>query len=368
MDKNKDQDPLCNESLCVLPNYLKSVGELPGSLIYTGPNRPSIPVGGTLIHYNAESFDAFKFSGNELPEKIVEEEKINFLLIEGIHDTNLVEKVGEHFKIHRLNQEDVAHVNHRPKVELHENYLYVLLREIKHSRSEKRLMLSQISIFLFEKCVVVFTENPTGIFNSIIERIEKNKGKVRRKGADYLFHNLLDFVVDNYFITLEEIRDEIDIIEEGLEEDISHKTFTEVHRIQKRVSSLQKQISPLKEIASFLVRTDSELLEEKNEIYFRDLTDHLSQIIDEMRSLDEKCDMISDLYFSLVNLKTNETMKALTVISTIFLPLTFVAGVYGMNFKHMPELDYPWGYYTVLFGMLIFGVGTFTYIKKKKWI
>jgi len=279
----------------------------------------------------------------------------------------MMEKIANHFGIHSLVMEDILNTGQRPKMDDMDDYVYVVLKMLNYNEEDDEIDAEQISIILGQNFVISFQEKERDVFEPIRERIRKNKGRIRKKGADYLAYTLLDSVVDIYFTILEKIGERIEFLEEELVENPSTQTLQEIHGLKREMIFLRKSIWPLREVISGLERGESSLIKETTVIYLRDVYDHTIQVIDTVETFRDMLSGILDVYLSSISNKMNEVMKVLTIIATIFIPLTFLAGVYGMNFRYMPELEWRWGYFTALFLMAVIGIGMVIYVRKKKW-
>ena len=343
--------------------HLDKIGSLPGTLFHTGETDTPRPSQITQISYNTENFTQITPQLSEI--SLSSSNQTGWIICQGIHHPESVKTLGQIFELHEMSLEDVLHVTHLPKLENHGTYLFCIIKSIS---LKERIEIQQISLFLTKNYVLLFSEDKLPLVDAIIERIKTNQGKIRQRGADFLFYSLLDIIVDQYYLALNPLQEQMEMLEDSLAQDISSDTLTSIHRFIKKINFLNNRFVPVKEISFALTKRDMEHIEETSSIYFKDLNDHISQICEELKGLKEKTYFISELYFNLINIKTNQIVKTLTVMTAIFLPLTFLAGIYGMNFRNMPELEYKWGYYILLIFMLILGIGSWLYIKKKKWL
>ena len=341
----------------------------PGSLVHIGETRDAAPRI-TLARYNLEKFEEHHFSQPEECASLLEDgaNAITWLNIEGLHDVELIKNLGTGFRLHPLVLEDVVNTVQRPKVEDYGNYLFIVLRMLQPTR-EGEFSSEQLSIILADNLMLTFQEGINGdAFEGLRERIRNGKGRIRSMGADYLAYALIDAIVDSYFNVLEEFGERIVNVEETLTLAPNRSTMHLINNMKKEIIFLRKAVWPLREVISFLERGDSSLLGEGCRVYFRDVYDHTIQAIDTVETYRDLLSGMLDLYISSIGNRTNEVMKFLTVIGTIFLPLTFLVGVYGMNFKHMPELEWAYGYYGLWLFMLLLSAAMIVYFKKKKWL
>jgi len=341
-----------------------NVGAPPGELYYIGA-ASSERVKISLIQYSETEF--FEQDFYDLSEclKHIKEGFVKWINVDGIHKLELVESIGKHFNIHPLTQEDIVHTESRPKYEDYDQYVVAIMKMLyfdNHVRSE------HLSIVLFTDTVISFQEPHGGdAFDIIRNRLRMGKGRIRKMQADYLAYALIDAVVDCYFSVLEKVGDRIEQLDEDITYDPHRRAVLRLHDLKKEMIFLRKQLWPAREMINNLVRNETELIRESNDVYLRDLQDHIVRAIDTIESNRESISGIMDVYLSNNSNKMNEVMKALTVISSIFIPVTFVVGVYGMNFKYMPELQSPYAYWIVWAIMLTIMIGMGVYFKRKKW-
>jgi len=345
----------------------KMTGLPPGTLIHIGERKiENVKI--TLIDYN-------KSENREIIVKDIEgcfpfnqESQVTWINIDGIHNSEVIEKIGNHLQLHPLLLEDIMNTHQRPKMEDYEDYLFMVLKMIYQNSEEDKLEIEQVSLILGPKYVISFQEREGDVFNTIRERIRKDKGKIRKMGASYLAYSLIDAIIDHYFVLFEVAGDKIERIEEELINEPNPKTLQSIHNLKREMIFLRKSIWPLREAINGLNKTESTLMEESVELYFRDVYDHTIQIIDTIESYRDMISGMLDIYLSSLSNKMNEVMKVLTIIATIFIPLTFIAGIYGMNFIFIPELQFRWGYFAVLFVMALVAMLMVIYFRKKKWL
>jgi magnesium transporter len=293
---------------------------------------------------------------------------VTWINIDGIQRIDVIEKIGKHFNLHPLALEDIVNTGQRPKMEDFVDYIFVVLKMLYYDEKKREPNAEQLSLVLGPNWVISFQENEGDVFDPIRERIRADKGRIRKMGADYLIYALIDAVVDNYFIILEKIGEKIEEIEDELVANPSPETLQAIHNLKRQMIFLRKSVWPLREVISRLERWESQLINKSTYIYLRDVYDHTIQVIDAIETFRDMLSGMLDIYLSSVSNRMNEVMKVLTIIATIFIPLTLVAGLYGMNFKYMPELEWPWGYPLVLFVMFTIGVLMLIYFRKKKWL
>ncbi|RQD85454.1 magnesium and cobalt transport protein CorA [Methanosalsum natronophilum] len=343
----------------------QKLGCPPGSLIHVG-NKISEDVQISYIHYNKDYIIEKSAADIEECLEHIKENTITWINVSGIHNTKIIEKIGHELGINSLTLEDILHTRQRPKIEEYDNYIYIVLKKIYLVNEE--INYEQLSLILGQNYVISFQESETGTLNPIKKRLHNNKSKIRVSTTDYLTYSLIDTVIDNYFIFLELIEDRIDNIEDELISNPTHNVLKEIHDLKREMTLLLKSVWPLRDVISTMLRTESMLIHDSTKIYFHDLYDHTIQVIDTIQTFKEIVASMLDVYLSSISNKMNEIMKVLTIIATIFIPLTFIAGIYGMNFEYMPELGWKYGYPLVLSIMLLTILGMLSYFKIKKWI
>ena len=345
----------------------RKAGLPPGTLIHIGEKKTE-EIKITIMDYDesqfqekeAKSFDeCFPYKGRPT---------VTWINIDGIHQVETLEKLGECFELHPLTLEDILNTDQRPKIEDFGDYMYIVLQMFSYDDRNNEIITEQISLILGRNFVLSFQENIGDVFNQIRERIRSGKGKIRKMGADYLVYTLLDAIVDNYFIILEKIGDQIEFIEDRLIINPASDTLNTIHKLKREMLFLRKSVWPLREVISGMERGESSLIKGTTKIYLRDVYDHNIQIIDTIETLRDMLSGMLDIYLTSISNRLNAVMKVLTIIATIFMPLTFLAGIYGMNFKYMPELEWKWGYPLILLIMSTIGISMLFYFKRKKWL
>lgn len=345
----------------------KKTGLPPGSLLYTGESRvENVTLG--VLDYNATALQDFAPATADelLPFKT--SPTVTWIHVTGLHDIQLIEQIGQQFQIHPLVLEDILETNHRPKLEDYSDYLYIVLRSFAQGSGSAGLDSEQISLVLGENYVLTFQEHNTGFFEPIRQRLRDGKGRIRSLGADYLAYTLVDTVVDHYFAVLETLGETIEDLEDALVTEPGRGTLQEIHRLKRQSLSLRKAIWPLREAIGTLSRGESPLIQESTRLYIRDVYDHTIQVIDTLETYRDILSGMLDIYLSSISNHLNQIMKVLTIISTIFIPLTFIVGIYGMNFKYMPELEKEWGYPAVWLVMLLITLGMLKFFRRRKWL
>lgn len=342
-----------------------NVGAPPGTLFYSGEDRTE-KIKITLIEYNETEFFEEQFFDISDCLSHVKPNMIKWINVEGLHDTVLIEKIGKIYNIHPLTLEDIVHVDQRSKFEDFEHYVIAIMRMINYTTEVES---EQLAIVLTENTVISFQEPHGGdAFDIIRNRLRSSKGRVRKLGADYLAYALMDAVVDCYFTAIEKIGDKIEIIEEEIISDSDKKSIMDLHFLKREMVFLRKQVWPMRDLINNMIRSETTLINPTSDIYLRDLSDHVTRIIDAVETYRDLLSGIMDIYLSTNANKMNEVMKVLTIMSSIFIPVTFIAGVYGMNFENMPELKTQTGYFVVWGIMVSTIVGLLIYFKRRKWL
>ena len=345
----------------------RKAGLPPGTLVHIGEKRTE-DVRITLMDYDERNVDERSDLTPEACSSFKASPTVTWVNVTGIHDINVIETFGKVFDIHPLVLEDVVHTGQRPKMEDMGGYLYIVLKMLSLTDGEKSFEAEQLSLIVGSNFVISFQEREGDVFQTIRDRIHKGKGRIRRSGSDYLAYALMDAIVDNYFIILENMGEKIEILQESVLSEPDPSNLREIQEMRREMAFLRRSIWPLREAINAIQRTESPLIGETVGPYLRDVYDHTIQVIETVETLRDAVSSTLDIYLSSLSNKMNEVMKVLTIIATIFIPLTFIAGIYGMNFKFMPELEWHWGYPAVCLLMLILGVLMLLGFKKKNWL
>jgi len=348
-------------------HHAKKAGMPPGSIIYVGDGSPS-PTAVSLIDYTEE--DVMEKNGITLGDCMTRRDnpRITGRNFSGLADVDQIKKVGEVFGLHPLVMEDILHMGQRPKLELYDKYVYLVVKMIYRGDNGKEVTYEQLSVVLGKNYVLTFQEKEGDVFSGIRERIRNNKGRLRKSGADYLVYSLLDSVVDNYFPALEKIGDLVENIEERLSDEPEQDVLSDIYRLKREVLFLRKSIWPIREVVAAMMRQDIELVSPSTNTYLRDVYDHSIQVMDVVETYTDMLSELTEVYMSTVSNRMNEIMKTLTIIATIFIPLTFIVGLYGMNFVYMPELTNKLAYPAVLIVMAVISGVMLLYFRRKGWL
>ena len=345
----------------------KKAGLPPGSIVpITDGKAAAARI--TVIDYDATSFEERSAQSAEecLPYK--GKPSVTWINVDGIQDVTVMEGFGEHFGLHPLVLEDIVDSAQRPKMEDLGDYIFVVLKMLSLDAATGSVKSEQVALIVGADYVLSFQEVPGDVFDPIRERLRSSKGRIRDRGADYLAYALLDAIVDNYFSILEYFGEEMEGVEVGLVSAPTPEMLQTIYVLKRELLFLRKSIWPLRELVNGLLRTESPLIHERTMMYLRDIYDNAIQVMDTVETFREMLGGMRDTYISSVSNRMNEVMKVLTIIATIFIPITFIAGIYGMNFQHMPELSQPWGYFAALGVMGVIGLIMVIYFSRKGWL
>lgn len=345
----------------------KKVGLPPGTIVHIG-NKRMEKVKINIIDYNEEHFQEkeVKSAGECFPYK--DKSTITWINIDGVHEIKVIEEIGKLFNLHSLILEDIVDTDQRPKIKDFRDYIFIILKMLYCDKKSNEMKVEQVSLILGKNYVISFQEREGDVFDFIRDRIRNNIGRIRKLGADYLVYSLMDAIVDNYFTIIEKLDEEIENLEDKVISQQNPANVQAIHKLKRDLIFLRKSVWPLREVISILERGESPLVLESTNLYLRDVYGHTIQVMDTVESLRDIISGILDIYLSSINTRMNEIMKVLTIIATIFIPLTFITGIYGMNFQYMPEIKWFWGYPLILSVMLIIGIVMVIFFKRKKWM
>ncbi|NLJ49967.1 MAG: magnesium/cobalt transporter CorA [Candidatus Atribacteria bacterium] len=322
-----------------------------------------------IFNYSENQFQEMKTNLIDDVNNFRDSQSITWINVDGICQENILTKIGSIFGIHHLVLEDILDTTQRPKVEDYENYLYIVVKMIYNPNQSDEIISEQVSIILGDKFVISFQEEKKGdVFEEIRNRIRIGKGHLRKAGADYLVYSLLDAIVDNYFLMIEHIGDQLEELEDELVDHPSSKILSKIHFLKRNMINFRTSVWPMREVIGSLERRDFLFIKKSTIVYLRDIYDHITQLIETIETDRELISSMIDMYLSSINNRLNEVMKVLTMIATIFMPLSFIAGIYGMNFHFMPELQWNWGYPVSLITMGGIALIMLFFFKKKKWL
>lgn len=354
--------------LRLIRGNLRKAGMPPGTVFYAG-EAPAEPVRISLMEYDANLFREQSLSRIEEVLDYQATLGTSWINIDGISDVGLVEKIGKRFNLHPLVMEDIVVPGQRPKMEDYEDTLFIVVRMLRYDAGRSEILTEQISMILRQNCLITFQETVGDVFDQIRDRLRNNKGRARKMPADYLAYCLIDAIVDQYFSILDSYGEKIEKVEDDLLDRPDQQTLGRIHEFKRELTMLRKCIWPMRELAAAMQRSDNDLIQQSTKIYLRDVYDHTIQIIDTIESLRDVIASLLEVYLSSLNTRMNSVMKVLTLIATIFMPLSFLASVYGMNFKHMPELDSYWMYPVGFWSLIAVTVGAMLYyFKRQNWL
>lgn len=347
----------------------EKTGLPPGALIHIGEKKTE-KARITIIDYDEMQLQEKEAASVEacIPFKDKSRNTVTWINMDGLHQVELVENLCKYFEVHHLITEDILNTDQRPKIEEFEGYLYIILKMFCYNGKENALITEQVSLILGPNFVLSFQENTRDDFRMIRERIRTGKGRIRKLGADHLAYCLIDIIVDNYFLVLEALGEKIELLEEKLVVYPTPEVLHTIYTLKRDMLLLRKSIWPLREMINKLERGECALFKESTTIYLKDVYDHTIHVIDTLETFREVVSGMLEIYLSSMSNRMNAVIKVLTMIATIFMPLTFIAGVYGMNFRFMPELQWRWGYPAALLVMATVGVSMAIYFRRKKWI
>lgn len=345
----------------------QKAGMSPGVLVHVGEQKIET-ARITLMSYDQARLEEKELKRIEESFAYKDTPPVSWINIDGLHQVELIEKIGTHFNIHPLTQEDIVHTGQRPKVEDFEDYIYLVFKMLKFDETSGHIVSEQVSLILGPHYLISFQEIEGDVFNFVRERIRKGRAHIRKSGPDYLAYALVDAVVDHYFLILEKIGEKIEHLEERVDSESTPEILQNIHDLKREIIYFRKQVWPMRDVLNTWQKTESALVQEADKVFIGDVYDHTIQVIDTIESFRDIITGMMDLYLSIVSNRMNEVMKVLTIMATIFIPLTFVAGIYGMNFKYMPELEWKWSYPMLWILLVVIFVGMMFYFKRKKWL
>jgi len=338
----------------------------PGSIIHVGEQKIE-KVNITLTEFDENKFETCEIHSVEEIEPYTDTPQITWVNVCGLHDTELIKQIGEKFSIHPLVLEDILNTETRPKIEVTEKYVFIAMKMLTYNNNESEIVTEQVSFILGDTFVFSFLEKSDNIFSPIKERITNNYGRVRKQQSDYLFYALMDVVVDQYFLVLEQIEHNIELLDDEVITSTDQSQIEKIYILKNKLLMTRRSIWPLREIFTRLIREESALINKKIMPYLRDLLDHTIQVTETIELQREITNGIMETHLSMMSFKMNEVMKVLTIIATIFIPLTFIVGIYGMNFPNMPEMKWPWAYFAVWGVMISVVLVMLLYFRRKNW-
>jgi magnesium transporter len=350
-----------------LKNRDQTAGLPPGSLIFVGQRKTDVPIL-RMIDYDGETLREEAVADSGVLRPCLTSDSTSWLNVDGLHDPEVMRRVGDAFAIPPLVLEDIVNTGHRPKLEEYPDLLFTTLKMLSLDEEENRIQAEQLSCVLTGKCLITFQEQPGDVFEPVRDRIRRQSGRLRQRGPDYLLYALLDRVFENYLKVVEVLGERIEEFDEEVLDDPSAELLEEINAYRREMAYIRKAVRPAREIALKLVRTENGLVADETLPFLRDLLDLAEQVSDAVEIYREMLGDHLNSYNMAVSNRLNDVMKFLTIFATIFIPLSFLAGVYGMNFEVMPELRYPYGYFILLGFMACVAIGMLLYFRKKKWL
>lgn len=350
-----------------LTSESEKAGLPPGALVHVGEILDT-DTRILVVNYNQQKYAEHYVQSIDEVLPYRQENTVTWVNIEGLRAIDLIEAIGQHFDIHPLALEDILNTHQRPKFEDHENYLFIVVKALLLGDATFSVNYEQISVVVMNNLVFTFKEKQDELFDALRHRINNSKGRFRSLGADYLAYAIMDTIVDQYMSISDSLVDAIESVESELLDSPTEKTLSSIQQIKRELIFIRKTVSPVRELLAGMQRNESTLIEEKTQIYIRDVHDHAIRVIESIDSYRELVTGLLDIYLSSVSNKMNETMKVLTVFASIFIPLTFIVGIYGMNFEFMPELKWKWAYPVLWVVFVIISGLLLVFFRKKKWL
>lgn len=345
----------------------KNLGQAPGSMIYTG-ERATPKIFLDAFDYTKETCKETELTAIEDTFAFKHSKTVTWLNVNGLNHISDIEKLGQHYELHPLVLEDIVNIAQRPKIDDYDNYIFIVLKMLYYDKSHQ-IVSEQVSFVLGKNYVITFQEAEGDVFDALRDRLRTGKGRVRSMSSDYLLYTLIDAIVDHYFSVIEILGDKIEDFESKIfsghiEDDVSQN----IQDLKREILRVRRAIFPLREVLNRIEKNETELIQSKTITYYRDIYDHLIQVSENIDIYREMVWSLMDMYMTTISNKMNEVMKVLTIMSSIFIPLTFIAGIYGMNFQNMPELQSKYGYYIIWGVMIIIFAALLYYFKRKKWL
>lgn len=341
--------------------------QAPGATVFVGSQRRELATI-EIIRFSAEAIQEWQQADVDTCLGCLSDSAVTWINVNGVHDTALIEQLGRAFGLHPLTCEDIANTSQRPKWEEFPAYGFVAMKMLDDGGPRRGVTIEHVSVILGPNWVLSFLEDEGDVFESVRQRLRNGSGRVRRQKSDYLAFCLMDAVVDHYFLAMERIGEGVELIDERVISQPRPDDHQEMHRFKQQLLILRRAVWPLRDVVGAIQRSESPLLDEHNKMFWRDLYDHTVQVIDMVETSRDFLASLHDTYLSSLSHRMNEVMKVLTVMSSIFIPLTFLAGMYGMNFKYMPELEWRAGYFIVWAVMLAISGLLIAYFRSRRWI
>ncbi|MHA7734764.1 magnesium/cobalt transporter CorA [Nitrosopumilus sp. S6] len=344
-----------------------TIGQRPGALIHVGEKKvENVTI--NLIEYDAENINEVKNASFEQCLESKNKPNVSWIDVIGIHDPNIIKTFGDSFDLHPLHQSNIMNTELRPSIEVSDNHIMVMLKMPHYNTETGKLDLEQVSIIISEHHLLTFQETPDDFFDQIRKRLRDKSGSIRKLKSDYLAYAIIDAIIDSYFLVIEQVGDITENVEEELMKNPTAETMQTIQTLKRRMIALRKSIWPAREIVDALGREDTIFISDNTRTYLRDVYNHVIQVTDSIEGLRDVIGGMLDTYLSSVSNRMNEIMKTLTIVAAIFIPITFIAGIYGTNFSYVPELEWEGSYFAMLGAMSIIVMIMMIYFKKKKWL
>lgn len=346
---------------------LKEPGAAPGAIVFVGEQKVK-ESRIRIIDYDERQLVEREVKDIAECFPLKDTPTVSWINIDGIHDTEVIRQLGDAFGLHPLLLDDLVNTTQRPKMDDFGEYILVTLKSLILKEDCSELDSEHMSFLLGPHFVVSFQERPGDFFDPVRARIRNGKGRIRKMGPDYLLHALVDAIVDSYFVVLERIGERIEALDDELMTSPTNETLGAIHELKRQAINLRRSVWPLREVASGLDRSESPLIKKATHVYLRDLYAHTIQVVDTIETYRDAISSLADLYLSVISNRMNEVMKVLTIMATIFIPLTFIAGIYGMNFEYMPELGVQWAYFALWAVIIAVGISMLLFFRRLKWL
>ncbi len=349
--------------------FKKKIGSAPEDLVYMGDQDQQIQI--TLIKYDEQTAESIEIKDIEDLKEEFDQEKINWINLDGVGNSEIMKELGEYFKFNDLMTSDIMNTEHHPKSEEFDYHLFTILKMLWLTKENNDIQIihEHLSLVLGKNYVISFQDKVEGdVFSTVRQRILLNKGKLRQKGVDFLLYKLIDSIIDQLFLVMEYIREEIEDLEDVILSNPSKNMNEKILPLRRKISELRRMIVMIQGAVKHIVSDSSNFINEDIIVYFKDVLDHTTHLSSDFESFRDYVTSIMDIYMSNLSNNLNIIMKTLTIFSLFFVPLTFLAGIYGMNFDYMPELHQKWGYPAILVVMLVVIIVMYLFLKRKKWI
>lgn len=345
----------------------EEIGLSPDALYFRGEKKID-SVLFRVIDFDSKSLEEIEIKKIEEVLKYKDTKTVTWLNIDGLHDLNVIKEIGKSFNLEQLVLADVLNTPARPKVQEYPNCIFLAIKMLQHNEESGEISVENLSLILTDSMLISFQETKGDVFEPVRERIRSNKKRIRNAGTDYLVFTLLDIVIDNYIYIISLLGDEIEDLEDEISQEPRQSVIDEINSCKQELNFLRRNITPAKELILALSKIDSAIIDDKTDVHFNELLDNINQAIESASSYREILSDQLNIYHTTISSKLNDVMKFLTIFSVIFIPLTFIAGIYGTNFEYVPELSFKYSYFIMWGMMIVVAIGMLIYFKKKKWL